>query len=190
MKIAFTGSSSTGKTTLANRLMGGAAFSEIVGDFVTEDARSLLRSLGHSSMDNMTRKELRAFQQLYFTQKAEHEMNRTRFLVDRSFVDVAAYWLVRDAFDLPIADQSEFENKCRTLAHAYDLHVHFPIGQIPFASDGYRSDDIDFHRRIAEMIEQLLAKWNVRFISITSSDLDSRTQQVLNAVKTFDSPIR
>jgi nicotinamide riboside kinase len=190
MKIAFTGSSSTGKTTLAKRLMGVASFSERVGDFITEDARSLLRSLGHSSMDNMHREELRVFQQLYYTQKADHEMNRTRFLVDRSFVDVAAYWLVRDAFDLPIVDQSEFENKCRTLALAYDLHIHFPIGQIPFTSDGYRSEDIDFHSRIAEMIEQVLAKWSVRFISITSSDLDSRVQQVLNAVETFDSPNR
>ena len=117
-------------------------------------------------------------------------MNRTRFLVDRSFLDVAAYWLVRDAFDLPIADQSEFENQCRTLARAYDLHVHFPIGQIPFASDGYRSEDIYFHHSIAEMIETLLARWQIRFISIASSDLDSRTQQVLNAIETFDSQIR
>jgi len=190
MKIAFTGSSSTGKTTLAKRLMGVEAFSDRVGDFITEDARSLLCSLGHSSMDNMNREELRAFQQLYFKQKAEHEMNQTRFLVDRSFVDVAAYWLVRDAFDLPTVDQSEFENICRAIACAYDLHIHFPIGQIPFTSDGYRSEDVDFHRRIAEMIELLLAKWNVNFVSIISADLDSRTQQVLNAVETFHSPIR
>ncbi len=181
MKIAFTGSSSTGKTTLAKRLMESQQFIGLVGEFITEDARSLLKSLGHASVDDMSRKEMRKFQECYFEQKSVNEANRENYLVDRSFVDVAAYWLIRDGFDLPLSKQKEFEGKCRKLAENYDLHIHFPFGQIPFDSDGYRSEDQGFHSRIAEKIYDLLQDWGLKFISIESSDLELRLQQVLLA---------
>lgn len=182
MKIAFTGSSSTGKTTLARQLMENEQFVGVVGEFVTEDARSLLQSLGHSSMDNMSRDELRRFQLRYLEQKLANETNRRKFLVDRSYVDVAAYWLVRDSFDLPIERQESFANRCRELAGSYDLHVHFPFGVIPFASDGFRSESVDFHRRIADKIHELLNSWGISFISIESNDLPQRMQQVVSRV--------
>jgi nicotinamide riboside kinase len=182
MKIALTGSSSTGKTTQAKRLMEIPSFADVVGEFVTEDARSLLRSLGHTSMDAMSRTDLRRFQELYLEQKSNNERSRERFLADRSYVDVAAYWLVRDSFDLPLSKQQSFERRCRELARGYDLHIHFPFGQIPFASDGYRSEDLDFHRRIGAKILELLRDWDVKFVSIESSDLESRLRQILLAV--------
>lgn len=182
MKIALTGSSSTGKTTLARRLMEIRSFADVVGEFVTEDARSLLRSLGHTSMDAMSRAELRRFQELYLEQKANNERNHERFLADRSYVDVAAYWLVRDSFDLPLNMQQSFEGRCRELVSGYDLHIHFPFGQIPFASDGYRSEDLEFHQNIGTKIHELLREWGVKFISIESPDIESRLEQVLHAV--------
>lgn len=187
MKIAFTGTSSTGKTTLANRLMALPSFVEIVGEFVKEDARSLLRSLGHTSMDDMSRSELRTFQELYLEQKSTNERRRNRFLVDRSYADVAAYWLVRDSFDLPKEKQRSFERRCCELAQGYDLHVYFPFGQIPFRSDGYRSEDLDFHRRIDEKIHELLQEWDLTLIEISSSDLDSRLRQTQLAVSQLPS---
>src|SRR4051812_17933176 len=101
MRIAFTGTSSTGKTTLARELMRVPEFANVVGTFLTEDARALLRELAHKSMDTMSRDELRRFQEEYFQRKAKKEQGAGSFLVDRSFVDVAAYWLVRDTVDLP-----------------------------------------------------------------------------------------
>lgn len=183
MKVALTGSSSTGKTTLARKLMEDHRFVGIVHEFVTEDARSLLRSLGHTSMDNMSREDLRQFQKLYLNQKSTNEEHRESFLVDRSFVDVAAYWLVRDSFDLPLREQASLESECKALANAYDLHVHFPFGQIPFKRDGYRSEDLTFHQKIADKIHSLLVNWGVRYVTICSSNLEERIQQVLSEVK-------
>tara|TARA_R110002111_G_scaffold4958_2_gene25836 strand:+ start:5740 stop:6324 length:585 start_codon:yes stop_codon:yes gene_type:complete len=179
MKIAFTGSSSTGKTTLAKRLMQHQEFANVVGNFITEDARSLLESFGHKSMDNMSRDELRKFQKCYLDQKIANEKSRDSFLVDRSYVDVAAYWLVRDSYDLPLIEQTDFENKCRDLAASYDLHIQFPFDQIPFISDGYRSKDLDFHRDIAMKIQYLLDKWGCKYISIESPVIEKRIDQVL-----------
>lgn len=185
MKIALTGSSSTGKTTVAKRLMADQGFVGIVGEFITEDARSLLSSLGHQSMDEMSRDELRQFQKQYLNQKATNEDGRSSFLVDRSFVDVAAYWLVRDSYDLPVVEQDRFEERCRELANSYDLHVYFPNDQIPFSSDGYRSENLDFHQRIADKIVELLKDWGSNYISIESPDLDSRVEQILTEVRTW-----
>lgn len=80
MRIALTGSSSTGKTTLGKRLMENRRCADAVGEFVNEDARSLLRSLGHGNMDRMSRAELRQFQNLYFLQISQNEATRERFL--------------------------------------------------------------------------------------------------------------
>ena len=182
MKIALTGSSSTGKTTLANELMKSEMFAELVGEFIFEDARSLLRSLGHKSMDDMSRIELRRFQEAYLKQKSENEVGRNRFLVDRSFADVAAYWLVRDSFDLSYEIQEAFARQCRELALSYDLHVYFPLGQIPFDADGYRSENQDFHERIGSKIHELLNDWGMPYLTIESQDLEARVQQVLAAV--------
>lgn len=181
MKIALTGSSSSGKTTLARSLMENPKFVELAGEFVTEDARSLLRTLGHQSMDEMTRAEQREFQERYLEQKAANELDRECFLVDRSYVDVAAYWLVRDGFDLPLDEQERFEHTCCELARNYDIHIHFPFGQISFASDGYRSEDVEFHERIATKIHDLLRGWDIEHVTIESPNLEARLKQVLVA---------
>src|SRR5437773_680930 len=101
MKIALTGSSSTGKTTLAHLLTDHEVLSEL--KYVTADSRALLEKMGYRSMDRMTRDQLREFQTAYLECKLNIEGNIESYITERSTVDVAAYWLVRDAFDLPSA---------------------------------------------------------------------------------------
>ena len=167
--------------------MKNRCFADLVGDFITEDARALLRTLGHTSMDAMSRADLRTFQKRYLAQKSENERNRSRFLVDRSYADVAAYWLVRDSFDLSVTVQNSFEQRCQKLASKYDLHVYFPFGQIPFESDGYRSEDLDFHQQIDLKILELLDRWGVAYMVVQSSDLEARVQQVLSETLKYSS---
>ena len=183
MRIAFTGSSSTGKTTLAREVMRIPEFEVLVGRFLTEDARALLREMGHTSMDEMSREDLRSFQRRYYDQKSENEKRFESFLVDRSFVDVAAYWLVRDAFDLEPKDRDALVLSCEAGARLYDLHFYFPIGSIPFISDGYRSERIDFHERIDAAIRDLCIQWRITLIPIASPNLKQRIEQVVRTAK-------
>lgn len=182
MKVAFTGSSSTGKTTLARRLERRADFSVRFGQVVGEDARSLLRAMGHMSMDEMSRDELREFQRRYFDRKATKESLLQSFLVDRSFVDVAAYWLVRDSHDLPSPERDGLVASCEKLAKGYDLHVYFPMGVVPFQSDGYRSEDSTFHRRIDAKIAELLSLWKLRTIRLAGRTPEEREDELMLAV--------
>lgn len=179
MRIAFTGTSSTGKTTLADRLKGDARFNLRVPDFVTTDARAMLRERGHASMDEMSVPDLLAFQRAYLARKLELEHGRGGYVTDRSFVDVAAYWLERDSAAAEAQESQRFVAECRVAAKRYDLHVYFPPGITPFQSDGYRSENAEFHLRINDRIVALLDAWSVNPLVLNSGDIEERVEAVI-----------
>ncbi|MCY1040108.1 ATP-binding protein [Corallococcus sp. bb12-1] len=183
MKIALTGASSTGKTTLAKSLMKEIDFHRQVDDFLTTNARGLLERMGHKSMDSMQRDELLKFQREYLAHKQQMEEGRDRYLTDRSFVDVAAYWLRRDAIELDPEQQAEVVDVCRVAARRYDLHVYCPFGVVEFTSDGYRSEDLRHHREIGEQIASFLSEWGVRSITLDTADHEDRVARVLAEVR-------
>lgn len=180
MRLAITGSSSTGKTTLAKLLVEAPRIGDILRRFISADARSLLTELGHKSMDRMSRAELREFQLAYFERKKLVEDDLSHFVTDRSFVDVAAYWLERDTFDQSRAERERLLEPCRQLADRYDLHVYLPFGLLPFRDDGYRSNDMMLHRRIDARIRLLLNEWNLRHVTLETTVLDERVTLVSN----------
>lgn len=181
MKLTLTGSSSTGKTTLALELSRCPNLS--IPEFVSADARTLLDEMGHHSMDRMTREELREFQLLYLERKLAMEAQCASFITERSTVDVAAYWLVRDAFDLPEAERNSYIERCRIHSLSYDLHVYLPFGVIPFIFDGYRSEDVSFHEAIDDQIKTLLREWGIHYMSLDTINLESRVETVVAAIK-------
>jgi nicotinamide riboside kinase len=180
MKLALTGSSSTGKTTLALELARCPNFS--ISEFVSADSRSLLEELGYHSMDQMTRDELREFQYLYLERKLAIEADRDSFITERSTVDVAAYWSVRDAYDLPAVTRNSYIDRCRLHALSYDLHVYLPFGVIPFVFDGYRSEDLSFHRAIDQQIKMYLHDWGIQYITVVPTDLESRLKVIITSL--------
>jgi nicotinamide riboside kinase len=186
MVIALTGSSSTGKTTLSRSLMKEPEFRKHVDDFLTTDARSILKEMGHQSMDRMEREELRQFQRTYLARKQKMEEGRTRYLTDRSFVDVAAYWLRRDAEGLGPEAKAEVVEACRVGAQKYDLHIYCPFDVVGFESDGYRSENIQHHREIGEQIALFLSAWGVRFITLDTAEHHERVRRVLEAVRSVN----
>ena len=181
MKLTLTGSSSTGKTTLALELSKRPNPS--IPKFVSADARTLLDEMGHHRMDRMTREELQEFQLVYLERKLALEAQCPSFITERSTVDVAAYWLVRDAFDLPEAKRNSYVERCRIHSLSYDLHVYLPFGVIPFVFDGYRSEDISFHEAIDNQIKMLLEEWGIYYMTLDTIDLRSRVETVVAAIK-------
>ena len=183
MKIALTGASSTGKTTVAEHLFRETDFRKLVSQLIQVDARKLLRTMGFRSMDTMSRQELRRFQIEYFNLKHKTEKGQQDFLVERSFVDVAAYWLQRDTFDLSIDEQNRLLIPSKRESRKYDIHFYFPFGLIQFQADGYRSKQIEVHKKIDRQIEFFLDEWNIEHIILTSTDIEERVAIILNALR-------
>ncbi|MFZ0943940.1 MAG: ATP-binding protein [Syntrophobacteraceae bacterium] len=178
MKIAFTGTSCTGKTTLSYLLREEPWVKSHLPLFITVDARSLLTSRGFQSVDRMSPHELRDFQTEYLSKKIHTEDGQDNYITDRSFVDVAAYWIERDAEGLPLSDVEPYVERCREEVKRYDTHFYFPFGIIQFESDGFRSEDLDFHTRIDLRIQKLLKEWNLRVETLNSRNLLERREIV------------
>jgi nicotinamide riboside kinase len=182
MRIAFTGASSTGKTTLARALGLDSAFRAVVPGRINVDGRNLLRELGHASgVDSMSRDSRRAFQVRYLAQKRSNEDGQERYLTERSFVDIAAFWI--DTSTDPTDVYSEFVRTCETEARRYDLHIYLPAGVIPLETDGLRSNDVAYHATIDASIRRLLREWRLRFVELNMCDLEARVSRVREAIR-------
>ena len=183
MKIALTGASSVGKSFLSDHLMKNDEFSKHIKKFITPDARSILDSMECKNTDLMTREDLRTFQLAYYKKKADLEKGESNFLTERSFIDVEAYWNVRDTFDMPINMKKMISAKCKDHAQGYDFHVYLPFGVVPFESDGYRSEDLEFHSRVDRKILSLLNEWNIDYIRLDEIDIEVRLGNVISRME-------
>jgi predicted ATPase len=182
MRIAFTGASSTGKTTLANALAAEADFAAVAPVRLNVDARRLLVELGFGSgVDRMSRDDRRAFQARYFTEKHGNEDGRSDYLTERSFVDIAAFWI--DTSPAPGDFTSEFVLRCKAEAQRYDLHVYLPVGVVPLVADGLRSSDETYHSTIDATIRKLLREWRLAHVELRDAALRTRLDRVLHAIQ-------
>jgi nicotinamide riboside kinase len=184
MKIALTGSTSTGKTTLVRELYKNDEFKRYNLEFLTVDARSILDSLGFKQMDLMTKEQTREFQKICFRTKKEIELGKDNFIVDRSFIDVASYWLVRE-WDYDMNNAKNLIDESRILAWQYDLHFYFPYGIIPFEADGYRSNDENQREAIDIQIKKFLIEWNIDFVSLNTIYMADRVNIVIKEMRNF-----
>jgi hypothetical protein len=182
MRISLTGSSSTGKSTLAQDVLSAARPGGLITSFKESVGRPVLAAMGHRSIDGLTQERSALYQSLYLIQKCSSESTADGYITDRSFIDVAAYWLERDAIGCGDDFKGIILEACQRLTSFYDLHFYLPFGLIPFERDGQRADNEDFHRVIDERIRWLLEKWEVPHVSITVVDRKERVRLVLDAV--------
>jgi AAA domain len=179
VRVAFTGSSSTGKTALAHQLMKEPTFRAHIDVLVPSPGRDIRKRLRLRPVVDMSRDESRLFEIIYFSRKVWQESLRDRFVTDRSFVDVAAIWIERDSVGLGRRGREFLVEQCRLLSTNYDFHVFFPRNVIPFVEDGVRSLDQDYHRRIEARIRKLLRAWDLEYITLVEPELESRVAHVL-----------
>ena len=183
-KVAFTGSSSTGKSAIANKLINDLRSSKVFTDgLIAVDSRSLIRSSGHKSMDIMSVQETRKFQLSYIEKKEASEKGATSYIVERSYTDVAAYWVVRDSLGMEKSERHVLIERCRNLCKNYDLHIYCPFGLLPFKSDGYRSESLEFHHMVDKQIKSFLNEWGLNFLTLSDVDLTKRAEMSINAIE-------
>lgn len=175
MRIALSGSSSTGKTTLA--LAVSARRPELVR--LNADARSLLNEMGMTTATHLEPHDYSIFQRRYLARKFRLERQYDNFITDRSFVDGYAYWLMNCHASAPQQINEQMLRLCRTLSSRYDQHFFLPYGLLPHADDGWRNTDRFYHQAVSERILRLLCEWGLRHEVVESLDLDERVEQIL-----------
>ena len=172
MKIAFTGASSTGKTSLARALQ-----EKILNlEYITVDARKIIDSLKYSNIDDLNHEEFLYFQKKWLDQKKNQEKKNSFFITDRTYIDSIAYMKNRD-----INDEILFDS-CLKNMREYDLIFYLPLGRIPFDDDGYRSNNEDENKNVDVIIQRLLSDNKILNYRINMSDFDKSLDYVLSII--------
>lgn len=175
MKVAFVGSFSTGKTTLANLFAR-----EWDLPLLPEVAREIA-DLGFPLDQGATPET----ETLIFLKQWRAETTHERFVADRSLYDVLAYadWVMEHH------DPSRKENhlwwEARAIATGdlrarYDHVFYLPI-EFAIVADGLRPNDTEFQADIDQRVQTLLVTHDVRYQTLTGS-VEQRQEQVRAAI--------
>ena len=175
MKIAFVGSFSTGKTTLANLFAREWDYPLLpeVARQVVELGFPLDQSATAETETHIILKQWRA------------EINHDRFVADRSISDVLAYadWVMEH--NDPHRKENHLWYEAREIATLdlrarYDHVFYLPI-EFPIVLDGLRPDDTAFQSDIDRRIRHLLETADVSYHTLTGPVPD-RQEQVRKVV--------
>jgi nicotinamide riboside kinase len=174
MKVAFVGSFSTGKTTLANHFAREWDY-----PLLPEVAREVVE-LGFP-LDQTATAETET---LIFLKQWRAELMHEAYVADRSIYDVLAYadWVMENAAP---RKENHLWLESRALAindlrARYDFVFYLPI-EFPIVLDGLRPDDTEFQADIDRRIAQLLELHDVSHHTLTGS-VEDRQEQVREIV--------
>lgn len=181
MKVAFVGSFSTGKTTLANLFA-----KEWDIPLLPEVARQVVE-LGFPLDQSATAET----ETLIFLKQWQAEESHSSFVADRSIYDVLSYadWVMEH--QPPHRKENHLWHASRDLATMdlrarYDHVFYLPV-EFPIVLDGLRPDDTGFQADIDRRMRHLLDTADVAYHVLTGSVPD-RQDQVRKVVG--DVPVR
>ncbi|RYA23127.1 hypothetical protein CRU96_09635 [Malaciobacter halophilus] len=175
MKIAFTGASSTGKTTLAK-----AIEEKLLIKYINVDSRKIIDDLNHSNIDNLNEQEFLEFQKIWLSEKLINESSTDKFITDRTYIDAIAYMCNRNINNFEL-----FNNYIKNM-DVYDLIFYLPTGRIPFLDDGYRTKDEEANKNVDNLILELLEKNSIKYYKVDISDFASSLEYIVDIVGNAD----
>jgi nicotinamide riboside kinase len=171
LKVAFIGTHGVGKTTLCFELAARLKRMDYRVDMVKEVARSCPLPLNRETT-------LEAQAWILLTQIAreiETSMAHDVVICDRSVLDNYAYLVAKcgrvEPYDALVA----------SWLAGYSLLAWVPIVEDP-RFDGVRDTDRSYQRRIHDLIEELVASFGVRPLSLLAGERDRWPQQVIDAL--------
>ena len=177
MKVAFVGSFSTGKTTMANLMA-----KEWQLPLLPEAAREVAE-LGFP-LDTTATAETET---LIFLKTLRAELSHPAFVADRSFFDVLCYadWVLEQ--ERPPRKEDHLWLEAREIATLdlrarYDHVFYLPV-EFPIVLDGLRPDDTACQADIDRRISDLLKGEDVSCHTLTGP-VDARQEQVRRVVGT------
>jgi len=169
VKIALSGSASTGKTTLAN------AISEKLNILaIPEFAREVAKDMKVKNLREMTPLQSFEFQTRVFERKKKLEEQTETFIADRSTADNLAYYLRWACRDIEDGRNKAYVDWCINHLKTYDLVVLLPWNAIPLEDDGFRSAKVYYQYEIHCLTRGILVDNNIKHYIMTETDPDER----------------
>ena len=175
MKLAFTGSHSTGKTTLIREIEKYVPYPATI-KCVTEVARKII-SKGYLLNNEATE----ASYIHYINEQLNEERDITCydfFFSDRNLLDPLAYMIANKAFPGPTIEDyfiQMMENVWLLEQTRYDYYIYFPI-EFPLVFDGVRPPDEKYRAAVDRAIVSILKNHNIPYISVTGSVAERKNQ--------------
>lgn len=176
MKIAITGTHSTGKTTLAHACSESIGLPFVRGDTIKETVETLFPG---KKLDELSAEESWALERAGLTNRINAEQQQNEFVSDGCTINSIAYALMecgdtvetRDGFD-------EFCTAARSNAQSYTHWIYLPP-EISLEDDGFRPRSNGFRHGVDEKIRTLLQDFP--FYAITGS-VERRVEQIRQIV--------
>lgn len=186
LRIAFTGASGTGKTTLARMVsehyglpMEQWPVPDSPGEYESTTRHVARMLTGDPEPYKVDALGLRGeFQRKLLATKIAWEQDHaeTGFVTDRTHFDNLAYGALHDIDDS--ATDPEFFRLVRDNMYTYDLIIFCPTGRVPFELDAVRKNSVVYHKLIEAMLHGLyaipedrgLAFWPIGYIPEHLSD--------------------
>ena len=180
MKYLFTGTQSTGKSTILQH------YQEQGVNVVTEVVRTLAKTSG-IKINELGDEE---GQKLIFNTYKDILSNTENYISDRSMVDVAAYtqYLVNKGAVHPsilwdqLADLEEFVN-----GNPDAVFFYFPI-EFPVVDDGVRSLDEEFREQVDKNILGILQSRRIPYVEVRGT-VEERIKIIDEQSKTIQYPL-
>jgi len=177
MRVAICGATSTGKSTLIRALTAAGVLRQFGLDIVETNERAILLDMGCMNTGTMTSEQLRRFQSRFLVEKIANEHGQQAYITEHSYVDIAAYWTVRDCLG-DTADVNGIVKECRNYSMTYSIHIILPFDAARFKADGYRATDMNLHHAVAHRIDYFLSLWKLRHAVVRTTGLWSRVREV------------
>ncbi len=181
-RIAFTGASGTGKTTLVSIL------AEKLGLEVNPvGSRSVALAMGFRTPYDVDKVGRRAeFQERLVQEKWYWEQQRADFITDRSMMDNYVYALMHEGIPRQYSDHSTMHVLRQYMAHY--THVFFcPIHAFhDVADDPSRVNDSSYHARYEETLLSTYKACGVDVIHVPSGTVDERVRFAIEQLAGVD----
>jgi len=163
MKIALSGSAGTGRSTIAMRLAQSINHTPL-----TNLAKGILREQGFKYGTDTTVEKFLATaerQMLIYDHKRIVESKHENFVIDRSWIDNAAYAVI-GFYENTSFDISSYLDDCKSEVKKYDCIFRIPWGRQPLQSNGTRTINPWLQFVVDSIICRIAYLWQIEIITV------------------------
>lgn len=176
MKVGFTGSGGTGKSTVLKAILPKLVEMDPSIEYLPSVARTVFSRHGvvEADQENWSPKELYSFQKEILDLRLEKEREHPNFISDRTMIDHVAYTMFRCYEGIPDDEFASLMALLEENINQYDIIFYFPILFTP-PPDGLRQGG-EAYRSAIDLIIRGLATSNIRkvpVITLTSINNDA-----------------
>lgn len=185
MKIGFTGTGGTGKTTTAKLLEKrlGLALQPSVVRGIFES-----KQLTERSLLSMSQVEAWSLQQEIFAAKLKQDKETFRGIFDRTLIDHMAYCFYRSGSVIPDGVVNGLLKEMNESLKLYDFLFYFPITFTP-PPDGFRQEGLAYRHTVDWMIRGLLHRSCAKYSIIGGGSPEERAQVVADIIDDRSIPV-